>query len=92
VQTCVLLLQNYSVGMMRLVNFWLSKSMQALGTEAVQLVSTLNDVFTATFMPQRFRARRRAEHQAQREQMRRMVSEVASHRSGGNRDRRGPEA
>jgi hypothetical protein len=77
---------------MRIVVFWLGKSMQAFGSAAVDFVSTLNDVLTATFWPQRFRARRRAEHLAHMEQMRRLVSEVASHRSGMHRDRRGPEA
>jgi hypothetical protein len=82
--------QKYIIGTMRNVIFWLGWSLRAFTSEAAAVVSTLNDLVTARFSHRRFRERRRALHDARRKQMRVLVTELASHRSGMNRDRSGP--
>jgi hypothetical protein len=67
-------------------------AMKSLSSSALDFASTITDVVMATLWPLRFRARQRAARAEDRQQMRRLVGEVAACRSRTHRERGGPQA
>ena len=71
---------------------WLGGAMRASRADVAGFISTVIDLVTAKLAPTRFRARQRERYSVRRKRMRSLVHEVASHRSGTNRDRGTPQA